>query len=222
VPNFIGIRWDVAELWWFNGFSKSADCHVASFQSRHLNYGTVQRVTVHHRAKFVAIVQAVAQIWQFLDFWKWCLSTILDFTKSKFYQPIGLSRSKCVILPNFTAICRTQSMWAEWDSEPKTEHGRPKIELVSWSLTSLFSTNMAILEMTENWVSGDGAVSRCARKPWSGSEVRSGRVTKRERSGERTKLAAQILLKGFWKQYKTTHICSRVPEMVVPVKPHYV
>jgi len=53
----------------------------------------------------------------------------------------------------------------------------------------------------------------------------------RERSGERTKLAAQISLKGdaslltlpkSWNQYKTNQICSRVPEMVVPVKRHYV
>jgi len=41
-------------------------------------------------------------------------------------------------------------------------------------------------------------------------------------NNERTKLAAQISLKGFWNQYRTNQICSRIPEMVVPVKPHYV
>ena len=41
-----------------------------------------------------------------------------------------------------------------------------------------------------------GAVSRHARKPWSGSGARSGRVMERERSSKRTKLAAQISLKG--------------------------
>jgi len=39
-------------------------------------------------------------------------------------------------------------------------------------------------------------VSGRARKPWSESGARSGRVMERERSGERTKLAAQISLKG--------------------------
>jgi len=72
-----------------------------------------------------------------------------------------------------------------------------------------------------------------ARKPWSGA--RSGRVMERERNGEQTKLTAQISLKGdasllvlwcavtnytgFWNQYKRNHMCSRVPEKVVPVRP---
>ena len=34
------------------------------------------------------------------------------------------------------------------------------------------------------------------KKPWSGSGARSGVVRERERSGEQTKLAAQISLKG--------------------------
>ena len=52
------------------------------------------------------------------------------------------------------------------------------------------------VERAENWLSGSEAVSERARKPWSGSTVKTGRVTERERTGEWTKLAAQISLKG--------------------------
>ena len=45
-------------------------------------------------------------------------------------------------------------------------------------------------------MSGSGAVSGHAKKRWSGSGARSGSVVERERNGERTKLAAQISLKG--------------------------
>ena len=58
-------------------------------------------------------------------------------------------------------------MWAE----RKTERSGPKIE---WA---------------ERWAG-------VRKKRWSASGARSGGVVERERSGERTKLAAQISLKG--------------------------
>jgi len=64
---------------------------------------------------------------------------------------------------------------------------------------------------------GSGAVSRRARKPWSGSGARSGRVMKPERSGERTKLAAQISLKGDASYSDFVSLCYQLHWILEPI-----
>ena len=110
--------------------------------------------------------------------------------------------------------------WPWWLGEILRWFASPKTVTRAWQRSGIGAENG--VQQAENWVSSSGAVSRRARKPWSGCRARTRRVKEREWRGQRTKLAAQISLKGSWNQYKTNQICSRVLEMAMPVKPDYV
>jgi len=49
----------------------------------------------------VAIGQTVVQIWRFFDLSILWPSTVLDFRNSKFYLPIRLRGSQCVVITKF-------------------------------------------------------------------------------------------------------------------------
>jgi len=70
VPNLVGIRQTVVEIWRFLDFEDGGCRHLGFLIFEILTVGLVKRVELRHCAKFRADRSNVAEIWRFFDFSK--------------------------------------------------------------------------------------------------------------------------------------------------------
>jgi len=78
LPNLVGIRQTVVEIWRFLDFEDGGCRHLGFLIFEILTVGLVKRVELRHCAKFRADRSNVAEIWRFFDFSTW-RPPILDF-----------------------------------------------------------------------------------------------------------------------------------------------